>query len=51
MLVSLERMAVGFAVGGTMAVLLALVAGLSRLGENNDRPAAAGPADAPRCSA
>jgi len=34
MLVSLERMAVGFAIGGTVAVLLALVAGLSRLGEN-----------------
>jgi len=34
MLVSLERMAVGFTVGGTIAVLLALVAGLSRLGEN-----------------
>jgi sulfonate transport system permease protein len=34
MLVSLQRMAVGFAVGGTIAVLLALVAGLSRLGEN-----------------
>jgi sulfonate transport system permease protein len=34
MLVSLERMAVGFAVGATAAVLLALVAGLSRLGEN-----------------
>jgi sulfonate transport system permease protein len=34
MLVSLERMAVGFAVGGTIAVLLALVAGLSRFGEN-----------------
>jgi sulfonate transport system permease protein len=34
MLVSLERMAVGFAVGATVAVLLALVAGLSRLGEN-----------------
>jgi sulfonate transport system permease protein len=32
--VSLERMAIGFAVGGTIAVLLALVAGLSRLGEN-----------------
>ena len=47
MLVSLERMAVGFAIGGTVAVLLALVAGLSRLGENGDRPAAAGPADAP----
>ena len=38
MLVSLERMAVGFAVGGTMAVLLALVAGLSRLGENTIDP-------------
>ena len=34
MLVSLQRMAIGFAVGGTVAVLLALVAGLSRLGEN-----------------
>jgi sulfonate transport system permease protein len=34
MLVSLERMAVGFAVGASVAVLLALVAGLSRLGEN-----------------
>ena len=34
MLVSLERMAIGFAVGGTIAVLLALVAGLSRFGEN-----------------
>ena len=34
MLVSLERMAIGFAVGGSIAVLLALVAGLSRLGEN-----------------
>jgi len=34
MLVSLQRMAIGFAVGGTIAVLLALVAGLSRLGEN-----------------
>jgi sulfonate transport system permease protein len=32
--VSLQRMAIGFAVGGTIAVLLALVAGLSRLGEN-----------------
>jgi sulfonate transport system permease protein len=38
MLVSLERMAVGFAVGGTVAVLLALVAGLSRLGENTIDP-------------
>jgi sulfonate transport system permease protein len=34
MLVSLERMAIGFAVGGTAAVVLALIAGLSRLGEN-----------------
>ncbi|HWM96608.1 MAG TPA: ABC transporter permease [Streptosporangiaceae bacterium] len=34
MLVSLQRMAIGFAVGGTLAVLFALVAGLSRLGEN-----------------
>jgi sulfonate transport system permease protein len=34
MLVSLQRMAIGFAVGGTIAVLLALVAGLSVLGEN-----------------
>jgi sulfonate transport system permease protein len=34
MLVSLERMAVGFAVGASVAVLLALVAGLSLLGEN-----------------
>ena len=34
MLVSLERMAIGFAVGGSIAVLLALVAGLSRLCEN-----------------
>ena len=34
MLISLQRMAIGFAAGGTIAVLLALVAGLSRLGEN-----------------
>ena len=34
MLVSLERMAIGFALGGSIAVLLALVAGLSRPGEN-----------------
>ena len=34
MLVSLQRMAIGFALGGTVAVLLALVAGLSRFGEN-----------------
>ena len=38
MLVSLQRMAIGFAVGGTIAVLLALVAGLSRLGENTVDP-------------
>jgi sulfonate transport system permease protein len=36
--VSLQRMAIGFAVGGTVAVLLALVAGLSRLGENGIDP-------------
>jgi sulfonate transport system permease protein len=34
MAVSVQRMAIGFALGGTIAVLLALVAGLSRLGEN-----------------
>jgi sulfonate transport system permease protein len=34
MLVSLQRMAIGFAIGGTIAVLLAVLAGLSRLGEN-----------------
>src|SRR5690348_17649423 len=34
MLISLQRMAIGCAVGGTIGVLLALVAGLSRLGEN-----------------
>jgi sulfonate transport system permease protein len=34
MLVSLERMAIGFAFGAVAAVALALVAGLSRLGEN-----------------
>ena len=38
MLVSLERMAIGFVIGGTVAVLLALVAGLSRLGENTIDP-------------
>jgi sulfonate transport system permease protein len=32
--VSLERVAVGFAVGGSIGLLLALVAGLSRIGEN-----------------
>jgi len=34
MLVSLQRMAVGFAFGAVAAIALALVAGLSRLGEN-----------------
>ena len=34
MLVSLQRMAIGFAFGAVAAVALALVAGLSRLGEN-----------------
>ena len=34
MLVSLERMAIGFTVGAVAAIALALVAGLSRLGEN-----------------
>jgi sulfonate transport system permease protein len=34
MLVSLQRMTIGFALGGTAGILLAVVAGLSRLGEN-----------------
>jgi sulfonate transport system permease protein len=34
MLVSLQRMAIGFAFGAAAAIVLALVAGLSRLGEN-----------------
>jgi sulfonate transport system permease protein len=34
LLVSLERVAVGFAVGGSIGLLLAIAAGLSRLGEN-----------------
>jgi sulfonate transport system permease protein len=34
MLVSLQRMAIGFAFGAAVAVIVALVAGLSRLGEN-----------------
>jgi sulfonate transport system permease protein len=34
LLVSLERFAMGFALGGSVAVTLAIVAGLSRLGEN-----------------
>jgi sulfonate transport system permease protein len=38
MLVSLQRMATGFAVGATIAIILALIAGLSRLGENTVDP-------------
>jgi len=34
MAVSLQRVAIGFAVGGAIGLLLALVAGLSRIGEN-----------------
>ena len=34
MLVSLQRMAIGFTFGAVIAIALALVAGLSRLGEN-----------------
>jgi len=34
MLVSLQRMAIGFAFGAAAAIALALIAGLSRLGEN-----------------
>ncbi|HWG65292.1 MAG TPA: ABC transporter permease [Streptosporangiaceae bacterium] len=34
MVVSLERVAIGFAVGGAVGVLLAVIAGLSTLGEN-----------------
>jgi sulfonate transport system permease protein len=34
MLVSLQRMAIGFSVGAAVAVVFALIAGLSRLGEN-----------------
>jgi sulfonate transport system permease protein len=34
MLVSLERVAIGFVIGGGLAMILATVAGLSRLGEN-----------------
>jgi sulfonate transport system permease protein len=32
--VSLERVAIGFTIGGTIGLLLALLAGLSRIGEN-----------------
>ena len=38
MLVSLERVAIGFAVGGTAGLILAVIAGLSRLGENSVDP-------------
>ena len=34
MLISLERVAIGFVIGGGVAVILAVVAGLSRVGEN-----------------
>jgi sulfonate transport system permease protein len=38
MAVSLERVAIGFAIGGAFGVILAIVAGLSRLGENSVDP-------------
>ncbi len=38
MVVSLERMAIGFAVGASVAVALAIIAGLSTLGENSVDP-------------
>ena len=38
LLVSLERMAIGFALGGAAALVLALVAGLTRLGEEGIDP-------------
>jgi sulfonate transport system permease protein len=38
MAISLERMAIGFALGGGIGVILAIVAGLSRLGENSVDP-------------
>jgi sulfonate transport system permease protein len=34
MLISLERVAIGFVIGGGLAMILAVVAGLSRFGEN-----------------
>ena len=34
MLISLERVAIGFVIGGGLAVILAVLAGLSRFGEN-----------------
>ncbi|HYZ54339.1 MAG TPA: ABC transporter permease [Streptosporangiaceae bacterium] len=38
MAISLERMAIGFAIGGSIGVILAVLAGLSRLGENSVDP-------------
>jgi len=38
MLVSLERVAIGYAVGGAVGLVLGVVAGLSRLGENSVDP-------------
>ncbi|MGO9080961.1 MAG: ABC transporter permease [Streptosporangiaceae bacterium] len=38
MAVSLQRVAIGFALGGAVGLVLALVAGLSRLGENSVDP-------------
>jgi sulfonate transport system permease protein len=38
MLVSLERVAIGFAVGGAAGLVLGVIAGLSRLGENSVDP-------------
>ena len=38
MLVSLERVVIGFAVGGAAGLILAVIAGLSRLGENSVDP-------------
>ena len=38
MLISLERVAIGFVIGGGLAMILATVAGLSRFGENTIDP-------------
>jgi sulfonate transport system permease protein len=38
MVVSLERVAIGFALGGSAGLILAVIAGLSRLGENSVDP-------------
>jgi sulfonate transport system permease protein len=38
MLISLERVAIGFAIGGSIGLLLAVVAGLSGVGENGVDP-------------